>query len=80
MNTKPSSLPSVLMGMINGKKNTRYEQFMQIEHKEFLSVQCPKCNGIFGLTARHVEKIGEASYLTPYSCPYCHIQLTLKNS
>jgi predicted nucleic-acid-binding Zn-ribbon protein len=58
---------------------SKYKQFKQTKSKGFIAVQCPNCNETFGLNAQYVEKIGEVSYLVPFTCPYCSGSYTLKN-
>ena len=58
---------------------SKYKQFNKTFSQGFISYQCPSCNEIFGLSAKHLEKIGESSYLHPYSCPYCTESYTIKD-
>lgn len=79
MNTKLSNIPSALLNMITNTRQMKpYLQFDMTKHRDFLAIKCPVCHEEFGLSASYVEKIGETSYLMPYSCPYCHVELTLK--
>lgn len=79
MNTKISNCPSAVIELVRTTKPTKpYRQFETTCSNKFLDVRCPDCDKHFGIDAIDVYEKGEASYLLPYSCPYCHIQLTLK--
>jgi len=78
--TKISDIPAEVVDLVRTwtQPTKPYRQFETIGSKNFIDVHCPECNKHFGIDAIDIHEKGEASYLLPYSCPYCHIEFTLK--
>ena len=48
--------------------SSKVVRFKQVDDTNFVSIECPSCNGVFGLKANVIDSNQANVY---YYCPYC---------